>query len=272
MGEPGGERRPCPAGWTSTEFVLIRHGQTTWNAAGIIQGQADAPLDGTGAVQARALADALASGTYGAVSVIASSDLSRAADTAFIIADALGVPKEAVIMTPDLRERHMGRLQGVTRHDAAAKEPQAWHAFLRGRHDDAFRVPGGGESYDDVWDRAVGFVERMAQEATDRTSTGADGGERIALVTHGGTLHTLRDRCDRDLPFFGSDGGSNAARRPGKSGVVHNCSVNTIRVYTPPTESRDEARWEVVAWGDTSHLTGAAKGLAGGFGGTRDSA
>jgi probable phosphoglycerate mutase len=42
-------------GWTPVDFLILRHGQTTWNARGIIQGQADAPLDDVGRAQARAL-------------------------------------------------------------------------------------------------------------------------------------------------------------------------------------------------------------------------
>ena len=71
------------AGWRSTEFLLVRHGQTSWNAAGVIQGQADAPLDETGRSQAQALGAAAASGALGAIRLpVLSSDLSRAADTA----------------------------------------------------------------------------------------------------------------------------------------------------------------------------------------------
>ena len=43
-------------GWTPVDFLILRHGQTTWNARGIIQGQAYAPLDDVGRAQARALA------------------------------------------------------------------------------------------------------------------------------------------------------------------------------------------------------------------------
>lgn len=89
-----------------------------------------------------------------------------------------------------------------------------------------------------------------------------------------GTLHTLRDRCKRDEKSFrgGGDGFSTCGGGGGKSGVVRNCSVNVVRVHTPrDARSEEDARWEVVLWGDTSHLAGSAEGLKGGFGGTRDS-
>ena len=52
----------APAGWRAVDFVLIRHGQTSWNAEGIIQGQSDAPLDDVGRTQARLVGVAVAEG------------------------------------------------------------------------------------------------------------------------------------------------------------------------------------------------------------------
>lgn len=84
-----------------------------------------------------------------------------------------------------------------------------------------------------------------------------------------GTLHALRDRCERDERLFDAGGVGGGG---GKSGVVRNCSVNVVRVHTRRDEgSRGDARWELVSWGDTSHLAGRAEGLKVGFGGTRDS-
>jgi probable phosphoglycerate mutase len=73
----------------------------------------------------------------------------------------------------------------VTRKDAAENNPKTWNAFLQSRNDDTFRVPGGGESYEDLWDRAVGCIERMAAEAAAADDVDGAGG-RIAVVTHGG--------------------------------------------------------------------------------------
>ena len=112
------------AGWRSTEFLLVRHGQTSWNAAGVIQGQADAPLDETGRSQAQALGAAAASGALGAIRLpVLSSDL-RAADTARALADHLRgaastTPRRPPLVTlhPELREhrRGLGRPRGRAR-------------------------------------------------------------------------------------------------------------------------------------------------------------
>jgi probable phosphoglycerate mutase len=223
-------------GWTPVDFLILRHGQTTWNARGIIQGQADAPLDDVGRAQARALAEFLAGDGDANLSArrksgltrpglpVVTSDLSRAVDTARVLADALVRARarddptrldpgddrdpsdepEPLVKTNKLRERHVGRLQGLARLDAKAADPEAWRAF-RSR-EDSRRVPGeGGESYDDLWDRVVGFVEARAAAAAAAAAAAKPRGDGslkktppIALVTHGGVARVLLDRCKRD--------------------------------------------------------------------------
>ena len=97
---------------SEVEFVLLRHGQTRWNREGIIQGQEDAELDRDGVTQAEALGAALADGRFGTIDAVASSDLSRASETAYRVADALNMPASTVTLHKELRERHMGVLQG----------------------------------------------------------------------------------------------------------------------------------------------------------------
>ena len=314
-------------GWTPVDFFVLRHGQTTWNARGIIQGQADAPLDDVGRAQAQALADFLAGDGDASLSPggksafprpglpVVTSDLSRAVDTARVLADALvrararddarsrrvssdEAEPERLHRTPKLRERHVGRLQGLPRADAKASDPVAWRAF-RSR-DDSQRVPGeGGESYDDLWDRVVGFVEARAAAAAAAAARNRDRSRAppIALVTHGGVARVLLDRCARDeaaLEAFVAGGvsrrdacaaadaaahetktavflkpepetaGKRVARR--LPGTVSNCSVGVIRAHVPRVGRRgvedvEEQMWEAVTWGNDSFL--ASAGLAG---------
>jgi probable phosphoglycerate mutase len=312
-------------GWTPVDFFILRHGQTTWNARGIIQGQADAPLDDVGRAQARALAEFLVGDGLSAGRTrgfprpglpVVTSDLSRAVDTARVLADALvraraeddarflRVPSdpsaepEPLHQTPKLRERHVGRLQGLKRADAKTSDPVAWRAF-RSR-DDSQRIPGEkGESYDNLWDRAVGFVEARAAaaaaaaaavpaDASRLAAADAEGRARapIALVTHGGVARVLLDRCARDeaalrRAFEGvqsgavptavssktettetetDEKGGGVARRPG---VVPNCSVGVIRVHVPPASAESASReqmWEAVVWGEDAFLAAAGGG------------
>ena len=148
----------------------------------------------------------------------------------------------------------MGVLQGVSRRDADALMPEIWRTFRRGSDDD-YAVPGGGESYNDHWDRAVGWMEHAAAKVYPH-------GARVAVVTHGGTLHVLKDRCDADDPPRGD------ARdfRKKRGGVVHNCSVGVIRISVDA--SGHGHGWRCIAWGDTSHLDEAnVRSLPHGFGG-----
>jgi hypothetical protein len=91
-----------------TELLLVRHGETDWNAEGRLQGHTDRPLSDYGRDQARQLADDLATEAF---DVIYASDLARARETAEIVAERLDVP---VNVDPDLREKNWGTWEGLT--------------------------------------------------------------------------------------------------------------------------------------------------------------
>jgi len=82
-----------------TEFLLVRHGETDWNAEGRLQGHTDRPLSDYGRKQARRLADELAGSD---IDAIYASDLARARETAEIVGARLHLP---VVLEPDLREK-----------------------------------------------------------------------------------------------------------------------------------------------------------------------
>ena len=91
-----------------TTILLARHGETDWNRAGRWQGWADPPLNETGRVQARELAEQLRTIPFDAVY---SSDLRRAHETALIVGEPHGVP---VVTEPGLREIDVGSWSGLT--------------------------------------------------------------------------------------------------------------------------------------------------------------
>ena len=93
-----------------TRVLLARHGQSTWNAEGRWQGQADPPLSELGREQAH-----LAAAHVGAVDLIASSPQQRALETATIISSTIGVGP--VVVVEQLRERSAGPWSGLTRID-----------------------------------------------------------------------------------------------------------------------------------------------------------
>jgi len=92
-----------------TRFFLVRHGETEWNRIRRIQGASDIPLNDTGRKQARQVGDILAGHHF---DLLVSSPLSRAMETALIIAKRLGMP--ALLPVSNLTERHYGEAEGKT--------------------------------------------------------------------------------------------------------------------------------------------------------------
>lgn len=90
-----------------TALVLVRHGETSWNAEGRLQGQTDIPLNDVGRAQARAAGIELSGRSW---DVVVSSTLGRAVETAELIGSTLGV--EPVDQLGDLCERHYGKAEG----------------------------------------------------------------------------------------------------------------------------------------------------------------
>ncbi|MGA7689389.1 MAG: histidine phosphatase family protein [Jiangellales bacterium] len=166
----GSVTSPAPPGTApAARIVLWRHGQTTWNKAGRFQGQTDVPLDAAGHAQAQRAAVMLARMEP---SLIVSSDLSRAHETARALADVTGLH---VTLDPDLRETNGGHFQGLTGDEIRAQHPGDWAAWASG--DPHFRNPGGGESRTDVAARMLAAVLRAANQV---------GNGLAVLATHGG--------------------------------------------------------------------------------------
>lgn len=153
----------------STRVLLVRHGQSEWNASGRWQGQADPPLSDLGRTQAVEAARSL-----GSVDAIWASDLLRAADTALIIAEHLGVGP--VVLDTDLRERDAGEWSGLTRDEIEERYP----GFLR----DGARPPG--------WEPDASLVERAAA-ALGRIAAEIPDGD-VVVFTHGGLIYAIEGR------------------------------------------------------------------------------
>ncbi|KAJ0041348.1 hypothetical protein Pint_28103 [Pistacia integerrima] len=113
------------------EIIVVRHGETAWNVDGRIQGHLDVLLNEVGREQAVAVADRLAKEFK--ISVVYSSDLKRALETAQAIAKACGGLE--VIEDQDLRERHLGDLQGLVYREAAKICPDAHKALASHKPD-----------------------------------------------------------------------------------------------------------------------------------------
>ena len=96
-----------------TTLLLVRHGETDWNADGRLQGHTDRPLSDYGRKQARELGDQLKEeGLEGEeLEAIYASDLARARETAEIVGGRLGL---SVVLDADLREKDWGTWEGLT--------------------------------------------------------------------------------------------------------------------------------------------------------------
>lgn len=169
------------------QLILIRHGETVLNAAGIAQGWNDSALSETGQRQVNALAQRLK--THG-VTAIYSSPLGRAMATAQAIADALALP---ITTLDDLREMGYGEWEGMRFLDV--REKYAEH-YARWVDDPDYACPGG-ESHRDVLSRlergfaqigvTAGAIAGQASQpdgSAQIPSTNA-GRQRIVVVTHG---------------------------------------------------------------------------------------
>ncbi|MBM6400330.1 histidine phosphatase family protein [Phycicoccus sonneratiae] len=148
--------------------VVLRHGETTHNAAGIWQGQLDSPLSALGERQAAAAGPAVAA--LGPVRVV-TSDLQRARRTGEAVASAAGVP---LVEDARLREIHAGGWQGLTNDEVLAGWPEERAAVLRGED-----VPRGGDG-ETMADVVARVAEAVAEHLED---LGA--GECLVLSTHG---------------------------------------------------------------------------------------
>lgn len=152
-------------------ILLVRHGQSVWNADGRWQGQADPPLSELGEQQAVAAARAV-----GLVDAIYTSDLTRARHTAELVAAQLG---SDVAVDPRLRERDAGDWEGRTRSEI----DEGWPGFL-----DSGRRPDGYEPDPSVLARALAALSAIA--------TSHDGD--VLVITHGGVVRTVERHLGGD--------------------------------------------------------------------------
>jgi len=154
-------------------LFLFRHGETDWNREGRLQGHTDTPLNGTGLIQAHALAASLRPHRLDAV---VSSDLMRARTTAQIVADALHVP---LYIEAGLRETDVGAAEGLLWADAKTRFGEGLTERWYSDGDVAF--PGG----------ETGIATRTRGLAGLRRFTVAHPYRRIGVSTHGAMVRQL---------------------------------------------------------------------------------
>ncbi|WP_108508861.1 histidine phosphatase family protein [Polynucleobacter acidiphobus] len=202
-----------------TRICFVRHGETDWNVEKRMQGHTDIPLNAHGVMQAERLAKVLLRTGY-RFDRIYSSDLERAFHTAKVIASPLSLD---ITVHPDLRERHVGKLQGLLLADAPKMLPEQWRRHLA--RDLEFDLEGG--------ESILGFHARMKRMLDHLLMRHA--GEQILAVSHGGSLDMIYRIVTQQ------------ALDTERVAVVPNTSLNWI--------AHDGNTWSIERWGDTSHLT-----------------
>jgi probable phosphoglycerate mutase len=161
------------------EIYLLRHGETVWNRQRRMQGRLDSPLTLKGIRQAEALGRLMRQliGAGEGHRMLA-SPLPRAWQTAAIVAETMEYAADRIERHELLLEMTWGDWDGLTAEEITARDPELWQA----RIDDRWTVPppGGGETQQDIIDRAARFLGRV------------EDGERLIVVAHGALGRAMR--------------------------------------------------------------------------------
>ena len=203
-----------------TRIYLVRHGQSDGNAQGRFGGHGPTPLSLLGRTQAGVTAKLLADE---GVSVIYSSDLARAVQTAEPLADLIG---SDINSTPAFRERHVGVLEGLTFDESKKLHPQDYFALI---NRDVQHVITNGESYKQLLQRTSNELWNIVRKHA---------GQRIAIFSHTGAI------CFMSLHLMGAVRGKTKFT-PWL--ITSNCGINRFEI-------RSRRNIRVLALNDTRHL------------------
>ena len=200
-------------------LYIVRHGQTDYNLIRRIQGQSNSQLTDLGRQQACLLAKRLGHKTFNA---FYTSDLDRAMDTARTIH-----PIGDFILDKRLRERAFGRWQGLKKKKKKKGFPELIRQYES--YDPSF-APPGGESWNQMRERAKSFIDDMAaRHAND---------DAVLAVSHGGLIKAIMAVvCDPELKLPGL---------PTPTGPVDNPAITKFTLLN--------GKWRLNVWNDTAHL------------------
>ena len=199
-------------------LLIVRHGETEWNAEGRIQGHTDIGLSENGAQQARSLGQRLADRQ---IDVAYSSDLKRTSETARL---ALGHRNVVLNETPRLREYHKGIFEGMTLTEIQTQFPDEYPKYLE---KDLSYAPEGGETTRDVSTRMASIFQEIKAKHLDAT---------VLVVSHGGALRAAMVSL-LGMPLEGN-----------WSFVFGNCGLTMVDTFADNAVLR--------LFNDTSHING----------------
>lgn len=169
--------------WSVKKVLLVRHGQSEWNAQGRWQGQADPPLTELGKMQAAEAVHPLKSFSF---DWIASSGLDRAHTTATIIAEGLGIAPPHVEL--QLNERSAGEWSGMTKPEIA----EQWPGYLEsGKRPPSYEHDGP-------------LLERVTQGLASVVAAAPS--DELCVVAHGGVIYVLEEHLGAPFAHIGNLG------------------------------------------------------------------
>jgi len=200
------------------ELWLIRHGQSTWNAEGRVQGHKDAPLSDLGRQQASALSNRLAHLQFDAYF---SSDSSRAYDTGCLALPSINIPKDE-----RLRELSFGVFEGKKRSELSEREKEV---FSMWRKDRSVGMLEAEQSYGIESDQAL--IERFRSFMTELPKSG-----KAIVFSHGGLIRLVLHEFLRSETNFQ------------RTFNISNTSINKIQIFP------EEEYIRVISVNDTAHL------------------
>ena len=154
-------------------LILVRHGQTEWNANGRYQGQSNVALSELGRRQAECLA---AGFPVQGLDAIYSSDLDRARETAECVGRKFDVP---VRPEPAFRELSFGDWEGLTYQEISTRWPEEANKLFTAP--DELKIPNG-ETFQDLQKRALAKIDALCKGHTDKN---------VAVFAHGAINKTI---------------------------------------------------------------------------------
>ncbi len=204
-------------------WLIVRHGETEWNAQGRVQGHTDVGLSERGVLQGQAICARLAGVE---IDVAYSSDLRRSAETARQILGQREVPLRT---TDRLREYNKGIFEGLTPEETGQRYPELYAAS---QVNDLDFAPPGGESIRQASARIACFISRMKAQHQD---------DSVLIVGHGGTLRAAIVAL-MELPLEAN-----------WRFAMGNCGLSMVDVFPDNAVLR--------LFNDTSHLDGLDLGI-----------
>lgn len=165
-------------------LILVRHGQSEWNAKGLWTGWNDIDLNEQGRVEAQNAAEKLEDIK---IDKAYTSDLKRAQQTLQEITKKLKMHKLPTVIAPELKERNYGDLAGKNKWKV--KEEHGEEQFMKWRRSWDYPIPNG-ESLKDVHARVIPYYEKHILPELKK-------GKDIIIAAHGNSLRALVKELDR---------------------------------------------------------------------------